>query len=219
MIVSESYLHFEPRHLELPLREIGERTLPVVETAANEFFFAFRNERRVEVVLEEGSLRHKSLIVLAATVLVKYSELRTGIREVWHDGKAAAGWLTEHVQNALDIPSEDIIARRSRSPAPSQLLRLFENVRAGTMSPEEATERAERLFTGEGESDEAIRMLTGRVMKDFQSISGPPVLRRPRKRRAPRPFPEPDQERVATPTRRLRFFRDSAGKIRIVEEG
>lgn len=217
MVVSESYLHFELRALRVPPREIGGRVLPLVERAAKDILVEFRGVRRAEVIVEEGSIRLMGLIIVGLELLAKFGEIRSGLDYALHDGKAAAGWINEHVQKALTIPSKDIIAKRRFSPAPTQLLRLFRKVQSGSMSPEEATQRAEELFHHYGESEDTIRPVMERFTREIRSV--PQTLDySPTKRR---PVPSPNREAprsVARPTRRIRFFRDANGRLRIVEE-
>ena len=130
-----------------------------------------------------------------------------------HDGKLAAGWVNDRVQEVLAIPKEDIVSRRRRTPAPTQLLKLFENVRTGAMSPEEAADHAEELFRKWGESEETIREVMKPLHQEIQAIQ-PTSDERPRKRPVYPYEPRP----AIGPTRRLRFLRDPTGQIRIVEE-
>jgi len=216
MVISESYLHFELRALRLLPPEIGRRVLPLVERAAQQILVEFTGARRAEVIVEEGSIRIMGLIIVGLDLFARFGEIRSGLDYALHDGKAAAGWINEHVQKTLTIPRQDLIARRRFSPAPTQLLRLFRKVQSGSMSPEEATQRAEELFHDYGESEDTIRPVMERFTKEIRSVQQT-LDHRPPKRR---PVPSPNREArpVAKPTRRIRLFRDATGQLRIVEE-
>jgi len=215
MVVSESYLHFEPRDWRLPRPQIGELVIPLLERATNQFLVEFREPKRAEVVVDEGSIRLRGLIRLTAMALIGYGGIRTGIDYAWRDGKAAAGWVNERVQERLAIPNTDVIARRRGSPAPAQLHRLFENVEFGALSREEAVRRAEKLFRDYGESEETIRVVMNRFTEEIYSAQ--PITDGPAPRRQT-PLQEKQPQPLKTPMRRIRFFRDSTGHIRIVEE-
>jgi Asp-tRNA(Asn)/Glu-tRNA(Gln) amidotransferase B subunit len=99
---------------------------------------------------------------------MSYGGIRSGIDYLRHDGKTAATWINTQVRDVLDVPITTVIARRSRTPDPTQLLKLFEMVESGTMSPEEATHRARELLREFGESEQTIRQLVGQVDREFQ---------------------------------------------------
>jgi hypothetical protein len=226
MIVSESYLHFEPLRRRDP-SEVGGLVLPLVERAASMFFVEFRDAREAEVLIIEGSIRLKGLIRVAAATLIGFGGIRSGIDYAIHDGKAAAAWINQQVQESLEIPNNAVIARRGQTPSPTQLRRLFESVRSGAMSPEEATDRACQVLIRDGENESTIRDLRGPVWRELREVArlrtGTVKGRAsgsvtpgggPRRGSILTQRPRPS----AIPASRFRVIRDAMGRIRILDE-
>jgi hypothetical protein len=112
--------------------------------------------------------------------------------------------MLEQVKPHLPVgPSERVTTRR-RSPAPTQLHRLFEEVEAGELTADEATERAERLLREYGETIDTIERVGGALRKEFGQIVPTHRVLPPR----PRPLPRPERQAAILAGRRLRVFRD-----------
>ncbi|NTU44343.1 MAG: hypothetical protein HGA99_02320 [Chlorobiaceae bacterium] len=227
MIISESYLHFDFPSYRDPL-EVGEFVFPFVEYAASHFFLKLSDKRRTEIIIVDGSIRLKGLISISAKVLIGYGSIRSGIDYLAQDGKAAANWVNRYVQEQLKLPNDAVIARRVRTPGPTRLLRLYENVRSGTMSPEEATRRANKLFIEYGESDGMIHELIVPMSRELQLLApqndkvvlkkkylGGAIQETHSRRET---FPDERVRPLVVPARRFRIVRDSSGRIKVIDE-
>lgn len=115
----------------------------------------------LELDLEEGSLRGKSLILATAASLYlgigQYGSFVQGLREIRNGARALSLWTTEHVPHSLGCTAEVIRTRRSGGGVVTKLARLFNEVQHHRLSPEQALERALPLFGGGTDSPLGLR--------------------------------------------------------------
>lgn len=104
----------------------------------------------LELDLEEGSLKGRSLILATAAGLYlgigQYGSFVQGLREIRNGARALSHWTTEHVPRSLGCTAEVIRTHRSGGGVVTKLARLFNEVQHHRLSPEQALERALPLF-------------------------------------------------------------------------
>lgn len=208
MIISETYVRFDALGPTQSRRDLGRTLFPIAEQAGREFFNAFAIPRIAEVVIEDGSTKVRTRVRASAIALLTiaggYGTVRTGIDYARNDGRAAAAWMLDQIRPVLPISEREPVITRRRSPAGTRLHRLFERVRSGELSADEATDSAERLLREYGETQETITRVGAALRDEFHRIM--PLQHMPKPRQSPVPRPQ-----VATsvrPGRRLSLFRD-----------
>jgi hypothetical protein len=216
MIVGEGYLRFEPR-MQMPLSEVAKLTFPVVETAGQRFFELFAEKRGAEVVVEDGSLRLLGRVRVTAAVLVStfvgYGAVRQAVDYARHDGRIAAGWINQQIRELFSLTSDAVHTQRRRTPEPTRLLRLFDSVASGELSPDDAAREAEELFRQRGESSQTIQRVIPNLRRELASVV---VADTQRPKRTPaRRYLSPS---AALPGRRVTVYRDERGTLRVVEQ-
>jgi 3-methyladenine DNA glycosylase/8-oxoguanine DNA glycosylase len=217
MIISEAYLRVAPDLDAARRRQLGRIAFEVAERGAQEFFTEYGTKRVAEVIVEEGStklwarLRAPAFLLVGMQFLDNYGSIRSGLDQLLHDGRAAAGWMADHIEPLLPGRRE---YRQRRAPAAARFRRLFDSVAAGKLTVAEATEKAEEILREYGESEDAVHTVAQRMNEEFRSI-GPQTLNRfPKHERRPQ-LGRPTAIRAA---RRLTVFRDSrSGELVIVE--
>ena len=101
-----------------------------MERAAQQVLVEFRGARRAEVIVEEGSIRLMGLIIVGLELLAKFGEIRSGLDYALHDGKAAAGWINEHVQKRRQFQVKTLSLRENLAPLRRSCSDYFERSRA-----------------------------------------------------------------------------------------
>src|SRR5713101_5760739 len=140
--LAQSYLYFDRELSEEELYKLADFIFEVTEATAAKYFrdFSFQVSARVE----EGSTKTWAVISAVTGAIIFYGDLRSSVETIYHDARAAVTFVNERIIERERLRPQEIIRTRNSSGTPGKLLRLFERVEAGELSPEEATELAIR---------------------------------------------------------------------------
>lgn len=154
ILITEPYIHFG-RNLD-PSRfpEISERLLGESERIGNSIYGDLRT--RVFVRVEQGSTKVWVSITAAIGALTFYGDVRQSIDYLAKDSRMISTAVLPMVRREMGWTQSAVRVSQSRSGVPGKLRRLFQDVAAGKITPDEGTREAvELLYRVEGPAFEA----------------------------------------------------------------
>jgi len=169
--LAQSYLYFDREHSEEELYELADFMFKVSEVTATEYFSDFSFQ--VSVRVEEGSTKTWAAISAIAGAIIFYGDLRSSVETIYHDARAVVTYVNESIIQRKGLRHQEIKRTRISSGVPGKLLRLFERVEAGKLSPEEATRLAIKavgeniIITSQGEAVD----LTERFSEELHQVA------------------------------------------------
>jgi len=135
------------------LNTAGERILQFAENVAREHYAQRYDDLgiTISVKLEIGSTRIWITLKAVGKVLIAYGAIRQGVDHLAADSKQLAEKLIPGISTVLKVDERPLYHQR-RFGLPGQLRRLFEQVRRGELSPDEATTKAIDLIQSQDET-------------------------------------------------------------------
>lgn len=122
--------------------------------------------------IEQGSLKGKSAILATLGALYvgisTFGEFVHGVKEISSLAKIAVDEVNKLAAIELGLPPKAVTGKRGDAGELTQLNRLFEQVARGQLQPDEATERAMKLFAEEDEIPKGFALDLSRAVHNIK---------------------------------------------------
>lgn len=148
--------------------------MEIGELSAREFFSGLDTE--VEAHAEDGSKKVWLSVTGLAAALIFYGDIRQSVDYLVRDGRRVGDFFIHALSQKHQVTVNNVIRRERRVPVTGRLRRLFERVRNGSLTPDQATGRALQLLLEAGVDPSTVADLSNRLSTEFTTIgvSGTP---------------------------------------------
>jgi hypothetical protein len=163
----------------LSLQAVADTAFQIAEQAIPDFLSRYNPWSEIQV--EEGSKKLKSRFLAAATAFALYGGIRATIDYGVNDAKAVAGWVNGQLRDRFNLGRRELIRQERRAGFFGRLQRLLNAVEAGSMTPQQATEKAAELLFESGFTEALASPILGQFREELGAM--PARLPTPRPQR------------------------------------
>jgi hypothetical protein len=186
IVIAEFYAKYSSTVPESELRIAGDNLLRFAEDTAHEYYAERYDQHGIAITVrvEIGSTRVWITVKALGKAFLLYAAIRQGIDYFVQDSQNLARLVIPGIPAVLKIPPQPPEYHERRLGLPGQLRRLFEKVRRGELSADEATNQAVLLYQRQnGDAIREIPALKDRLASEFRKLE-PSTLRPPGKQRS-----------------------------------
>lgn len=168
--IAEPYARFEETAADATFERAAGGLQEFAERVLRERFGGDYGRLRIAVVvrIESGSTRVWVAVGSVVGILTLYGDIRQSVDYLVHDAKQVGAVLLPHIPSELGIQAPPKYRQR-RTGLPGRLQKLFEKVKQGKITAEEATRKAVSLLQKHADTEEtgAIPELATRLSEEF----------------------------------------------------